>query len=90
MSDIRKVLRSYSVERAFLFGSQARGEATEYSDIDLLLLFPKSEKVGLFKIGGIQEQLTKATGKNVQVVVKPGKKFLEHINDDLRPVYEKE
>lgn len=32
---IRPILQNYGVSRAYLFGSYARGEATEHSDIDL-------------------------------------------------------
>lgn len=32
---IRPILRDHGVSRAYLFGSYARGEATEQSDIDL-------------------------------------------------------
>jgi len=38
-SEILPVLRKYNVKRASLFGSIARGEETEKSDIDVLVEF---------------------------------------------------
>ena len=34
----------YGAQRVILFGSAARGEATEHSDIDLLVISPTGEK----------------------------------------------
>jgi predicted nucleotidyltransferase len=38
---VRRIAEGFSPERIILFGSHARGEAREDSDIDLLVLFPE-------------------------------------------------
>jgi predicted nucleotidyltransferase len=36
----RRIVRGFKPERIILFGSQARGEAREWSDVDLLVVIP--------------------------------------------------
>jgi predicted nucleotidyltransferase len=38
-----RLKRDYGAERVILFGSVARGTATRYSDLDLLVIAPSSE-----------------------------------------------
>lgn len=44
---IAKCLRNKPVKRAFLFGSAARGEEDEFSDIDILVELDYSQPIGL-------------------------------------------
>lgn len=37
--DLEECLRSYSVKLAYLFGSHSHGKATEFSDVDIAVLF---------------------------------------------------
>ncbi|HLC43237.1 MAG TPA: nucleotidyltransferase domain-containing protein [Methylomirabilota bacterium] len=39
-----RLKREYHAEQVILYGSVARGEATEHSDIDLLVIAPTTEK----------------------------------------------
>lgn len=39
-----RLKREYSAEKVILFGSHARGEATEDSDIDLFIIAPTNER----------------------------------------------
>ena len=39
-----RLKREYNAERVILFGSYARGEATEDSDVDILVIAPTTEK----------------------------------------------
>jgi len=39
-----RLRRDYHAERVILFGSYARGEATEDSDVDLLIIAPTKER----------------------------------------------
>jgi predicted nucleotidyltransferase len=39
-----RLKREYYAERVILYGSVARGESTEHSDIDLLVVAPTTEK----------------------------------------------
>lgn len=62
---IRPLLGKYDMASAMLFGSYARGEADESSDIDVLLY----GKAGFSPLGvfGLAEDLRKKTGKSVDV-----------------------
>ena len=37
---VRRIVRDFSPLQILLFGSQARGDANEHSDIDLIVVFP--------------------------------------------------
>lgn len=39
-----KIKKEYRAERVILFGSHARGDATEDSDVDLLIVAPTKER----------------------------------------------
>ena len=79
---IMPVVQSHGVRRVMLFGSYARGEATEDSDIDLHVWCRNLR--GLFELGGFMADLKDALGKNVDVVPHDGmrKKFYEAIKDE--------
>ena len=59
------LLSKYDMESASVFGSYARGDADENSDIDILLVGKKGFKpLGIF---GIAEELHRLSGKRVDV-----------------------
>ncbi|MDO8573806.1 MAG: nucleotidyltransferase domain-containing protein [Candidatus Daviesbacteria bacterium] len=60
------ILKEEGATRAALFGSVVRGEATENSDIDILVDLPRGKS--LFDLAGLQMKLTKALGSEVDVV----------------------
>lgn len=47
LKEIRSYLSSVPIDKAWLFGSFARGEETENSDIDILVQFTEGAKLGL-------------------------------------------
>jgi predicted nucleotidyltransferase len=55
----------YLVSKIGVFGSFARGEATETSDVDILVEFSKA--VGLFHFIGLQERLVEIVGRKVDL-----------------------
>ena len=61
-----EVLKRHGVKRAALFGSTARGEATEKSDIDLLVEF--EGRKSLFDLSGLKLELQELLGRNVDVL----------------------
>lgn len=60
------ILKGEGVVKAALFGSVARGEEEETSDIDILVEIPKG--TGLFGFVGLQHKLQEALGKKVDLV----------------------
>jgi len=59
---IRHYLCNKPVVRAYIFGSYARGEADDHSDLDLLLELDYSQPIGLQFVGmklDLEEQLQK-------------------------------
>lgn len=63
---VTPIAEKYSFKEVYLFGSYARGEATEKSDIDLVINF--SESITLFTYAEIIEELETLFGKKVDVV----------------------
>lgn len=62
---IRSLLRKYNAEYALLFGSYARGEADEKSDIDVVVF--GGERFDKTDIFAFAEDLFESTGKHVDV-----------------------
>ncbi|HHT9153966.1 MAG TPA: nucleotidyltransferase family protein [Candidatus Hypogeohydataceae bacterium YC40] len=63
---IVEVLKRYKVKRAALFGSLVRGEATEESDIDLLIEF--EGKRSLLDLAGLKLELLEMLNRQVDVL----------------------
>ena len=64
---ILSVLIQYGVEKAYIFGSYARDEATPESDIDIMIGRGDSIK-SLFVLGGLFEDLKQALNKEIDLV----------------------
>lgn len=60
------VAPSYDIERVFLFGSCARGEQSEQSDVDLCL--ETGTSFSLFSAGGFASEMERRLGAPVDVV----------------------
>lgn len=59
------------IKKASLFGSHVRGDQTDKSDIDLLMVFDPDAHITLFDLVDIQNALEKALGKKVDLAT-PG------------------
>lgn len=59
---------TYHVAKMGVFGSVARGENSDTSDIDMLVEF--SEPIGMFKFIALEEYLSELIGKKVDLVTK--------------------
>ena len=82
------VLRSFGVSRASVFGSVARGEAGEKSDIDLLVRFGKP--IGMIEYMRFVERMEKVLERPVDIVTEKSAAYLKpHIERDLQLIYEK-
>ncbi len=72
---ITPVLELYHVKSAYVFGSYARGEANETSDVDLFVVFDNDE-ISLFEVGGLLETLKEVLQMNVDLLT-DGNKLTE-------------
>lgn len=83
-----KVLETYDVECCYLFGSYARGEAIEKSDVDLLV----STSITGLKFYGLVERLRNSLNKKVDVLdinqLVNNKELLNEILKDGIKIYE--
>lgn len=65
---IAEYFKTQPVLKAWLFGSFARGEEREDSDVDLLILPDMSQKFSLFTLGGMYMDLKELLGREVDLV----------------------
>jgi predicted nucleotidyltransferase len=64
---IADYFKTQPVLKAYLFGSFSRGEETESSDIDILIVLDESQHIGL-KFFGMYEDLKDLLGRKVDLV----------------------
>lgn len=60
------------VLKAWVFGSYARGEQREDSDIDIMIVPDRNAHVGLFLLSGMRLDLQDILGKKVDLVTEKG------------------
>lgn len=93
-TDIKRSLAEYfrqqPVERVWLFGSYARGEEREDSDVDLLVDLDPTQSVGL-RFFGMWSEIERLLGRNVDLVTENGLDDYarESVNRDKIIVYER-
>ena len=63
-------LKDYSVKSLAIFGSVARDEATQTSDIDILVEFEEDKPVGLFLFARLQRFLSGILGCRVDLATR--------------------
>jgi predicted nucleotidyltransferase len=91
---IQKAINDYftkkTVKRVWLFGSYARGEANEESDLDVLVDFEDDKKIGLRYLIW-HEEIESIVNKKVQVVSNDAvsKHIRPFIDADKVLIYEK-
>ena len=91
---ILPVVQQYKVERVWLFGSYARGDATEKSDVDLII---KGEFVHGWDFFGLMEELKEVLQKEVDMLSENqfehskyaplSKRFVEEVEMDRRLIF---
>ena len=67
-SRIAPVAEKYQLRAVYLFGSYARNEATETSDVDILIDRHGSVRRGMFDMGGLYNDLRESVGKEIDLV----------------------
>lgn len=84
---ISETARQYGIEKAYLYGSYARGEANLDSDIDICI--EKGKIRTLFELSGFCQDLEEKLEKKVDVLTTAGlsKDFLKQIEKDMILVY---
>ncbi len=63
----RDELRAAGIVHLSVFGSVARGNASDQSDVDLMADFDKSRRLTLVKIGSMQHRLSELLGAEVEL-----------------------
>jgi len=86
---IHPIALRYGVERVFLFGSYARGDETENSDIDLRI--DNGAIQDLFELSGFHLELEEVLSESVDVLTTDSldEKFLSRIANEEVLLYER-
>ena len=84
---VNPIASRYGIERIYLFGSYARGEAKEESDIDLRVDTGKLR--GLFALGGLYADLEERLGKKLDLLTTRSldSRFLDRIAKEEIQIY---
>ncbi len=90
-SIIAPIAEEYNLPAVYLFGSYARGEATEKSDIDLCV--DASNLVGLFDLSALFSELREAFDKELDIITinslvyNKNDRFVTAVDNDKIMVY---
>lgn len=79
---VSPIAKKYGVERVYLFGSYARGEATDKSDLDLRI--DKGALKGLIMLGAMYSDLEESFDKKLDLLTTASldKEFLSRIKNE--------
>lgn len=86
---IEPLLREQPISYAGVFGSFARGEEDQDSDIDILIRLKPNNTFSLFDLVGLQSELTDRIGRKVDLFTENGidKYIRKYVMRDLRTIY---
>ena len=65
---IAPIARKYCIPAVYVFGSYARNEATENSDVDVLISRRGSKIVSMFDLGALYNDLSEELGKGLSLI----------------------
>ena len=95
---ITPIARKYDIPAVWVFGSYARGEATDDSDVDVLINRKGSKIVTMFDLGALYNDLNENLGKELDLVTEDALAqdevkrrtpwFLENLQRERVTVYE--
>jgi|SRR3989339_1191625 len=79
------------IRRISLFGSYIKGKAKEDSDIDLLIEFRPSAKIGFFRLIEIKDKLESTLSRQVDLVTPKSisKYFRDEVMNQSKTIYGK-
>ena len=85
---IAPVCKKYPIRKAYLFGSYARGNATDKSDVDLHI---EGDIKSLFMLGGIYSDLADALGTEPDLLsrIPDSETFKTNLKKDEVLIYER-
>jgi len=85
---IAPICKKYPIRKAYLFGSYARGNATEKSDVDLRI---EGDIKSFFMLGGIYSELSDALGTELDLLSRlpDSEAFKENLKKDEVLLYER-
>lgn len=85
---IQEILRKYPVSNPRIFGSVARGEDNNNSDLDIMV--DTLPGCTLFDLGGLQDELSIALGISIDVVLAKdvAKAFGKQVLEEAISIYE--
>lgn len=94
---VTPIAEKYRLPAVYLFGSYARGTATEESDVDLLVDTAGTNLTTLLRLGGLYCDLEEALGKEIDLVTlnslegpcrrESDLHFRERVNRERRKIY---
>ena len=88
---IAEYFKTQPVLKAWLFGSFARGEEREDSDVDILVKFDRTLPIGLFAYVRMHRELEERLGRKVDLVeegtLRPAAQITA--DRDLKVIYER-
>ncbi len=81
-------LKRLGVEHLFLFGSTARGDAREDSDVDLFFDYPRG-KFGLYELMDVKETAARVLGRKADIMTRDSihKALRARVEADAIPVF---
>lgn len=91
-SIVAPIAQKHGVQKVYLFGSYARGDATPSSDVDLCIDAPALR--GLFALGALYADFEEALGKGLDLVTanalerETNARFKENLRKDQVLIYE--
>ncbi|MDR0987257.1 MAG: nucleotidyltransferase domain-containing protein [Ruminococcus sp.] len=91
---IRPVAEKYNLPAVYLFGSYARGEADEKSDIDLMIDRTGTDVVGVFRLGGVFGEFRDSLETEIDMITTDtldddDYRFNFNVKKDMVLIYEK-
>ena len=96
---VRPIAEKYNIDKVYLFGSYARGEATEKSDVDLRIDYTELVFKTIFGYGGLFADMEDALEKNVDIVSTNAlrekiedpltRRFIKKIKKEEKLIYER-
>jgi Predicted nucleotidyltransferases len=91
VNKLKAFFPAYPIEKAWIFGSYARGEETKKSDLDILVRFNENANISLFDYVRIMDKIEKLLHKKIDMVSEGGLMDFakESIDNDKILIYER-